>query len=174
MISPAWPAERVERLRVLWREGGSGQTIADTLNREFRGACYTRSAVIAKGFRIGLPKRSDASRKSAESINWRAKHGSLRADRQKMRLINLAVESRVLSHMKAFEPLQNRTPVPFGSKGCKWPVGGEGAQMLCCGAQQERGLPYCAEHWRAAHEPFSPKAAKTGNQLARQLRRYVA
>lgn len=46
--------------------------------------------------------------------------------------------------------------MPFGSPGCKWPVGGEGVDMMCCGADRivatpERpSPPYCAEHTDAA------------------------
>lgn len=52
----------------------------------------------------------------------------------------------------AFSPLPNVDPVPFmerRSLQCRWPVGGEGADMLCCGALASKGR-YCKPHTKMA------------------------
>lgn len=63
----------------------------------------------------------------------------------------------VLMRARAFCPLPGFESVPFGSKGCKWPVGGEGADMLCCGRERDGAKPYCATHDRASRPPVQAK-----------------
>lgn len=58
---------------------------------------------------------------------------------------------------KAFTPLVGTTPAPFGSPGCKWPVGGSGADTLCCGEPKADSGSYCPTHHAVAHVAFTPK-----------------
>lgn len=77
---------------------------------------------------------------------------------------------------RAFAPLPGHEPVPFGSRGCKWPCGGEGAEMVQCGAPRDEkrdGCPYCAAHAAVAYQKPKAGAPKNGNELARSLRRYT-
>lgn len=64
---------------------------------------------------------------------------------------------------------------PFGSPGCKWPVEGDGAEMLCCGAERLDGRPYCEPHNQASIAPPKPGKPKPSvNELIRSLRRWAA
>lgn len=54
----------------------------------------------------------------------------------------------------AFDPLPDIDPVPFGSKGCKWPVDGlHGRGRLWCGSPKIPGESYCAIHSQLAINP---------------------
>jgi hypothetical protein len=66
--------------------------------------------------------------------------------------------------MKPLKPAPTRAEVstvagvPFGSPGCKWPVGGSGADMLICGAERDGTKPYCVEHVERAYPGGGAKA----------------
>lgn len=193
---PTWSDERVEVLKKLWREGYSASQIAKTM-----GGC-TRNSVIAKvdrlrraGVQIGqraTPSAPATVRAKPQTVRPRAKtpapkgvmilnpvRGGDVATAARMDNIEARANpaENVVAMSRNFRPLPGRDPVPFGSKGCRWPVGGEGADMCCCGAprtENERGeLPYCSDHATVAYQP-RPKSKRSAEaDLARNLRRYI-
>jgi hypothetical protein len=64
----------------------------------------------------------------------------------------------VVQLARAFTPLAGAQPVPFGSKGCRWPVGNEGADMVQCGCTPVGGGPYCVSHAKASMPAAQGKA----------------
>jgi GcrA cell cycle regulator len=77
---------------------------------------------------------------------------------------------------KGSQPLPNTIPVPFlhtTHRQCRWPVGGEGADMLCCGLKTPQDGPYCVAHARDAFQPQAASKARNGKDLERSLRRYA-
>lgn len=76
---------------------------------------------------------------------------------------------------EAFAPLPGIQPIPFIERRgrCAWPVGGEGAEMLCCGAKRDGEGSYCGEHRRRGTQAVRPGSPRNGNELARSLRRYA-
>lgn len=178
IVTTRWPEEHVERLRVLWTSGLSAAQVARILADEF-GAAYSRNAVIGVVHRRGLGGRETPSRPAKLATPHRTR--PIRPVKPPvLRVINNAqtfVEPpprppRVEIKVGAFEPLPGSTPLPImdrPSRGCKWPVGGEGADMLvCCELRVDDG-PYCAHH----AERGTVKTTKA-HELARSLRRWTA
>jgi GcrA cell cycle regulator len=178
-IRAGWTDERVALLKRLWTEGRSATRIAKALGG------VTRNSVIGKVHRLGLMGRADPSAPGRVSrvlppkaINPGPKPVVVRdvASRDAAtaaRVENMAARERpaenVLLMARAFAPLPGREPVPFGSRGCKWPTGGEGASMLQCGCERVGESPYCATHRAAATVPTSKP-----HELVRSLRRWAA
>jgi hypothetical protein len=44
-----------------------------------------------------------------------------------------------------------------GRRGCMWPLGGSGADMIVCGDPRSGESHYCAPHHKDAHSPHLPK-----------------
>lgn len=174
-----WTDERTDSLRKLWAEGLSASQIA----RKMGG--ITRNSVIGKANRLGLEGRASAA------VPRRVVHVAPARPKVPMpkgvmvlnpvrggdvataaRVDNMAAREKpaenVLQMARAFAPLPSHEPVPFGSKGCKWPVGGDGADMLQCGCERDGDSSYCPTHRAAATVPTSKP-----HHLARSLRRYV-
>lgn len=191
---PAWPDTHTDRLKEHWAAGFSASQIAGMLCREFADASYTRNSVIGKVNRLGLsgrarpsaPRRATAphprlvtrAKPKGVMVLPRLQGGSCTAKAVANRIANNEAKANppesVVRADRYFEPLQGCVPVAFGAGGCKWPVGGEGADMLQCGAKRGGEGPYCPAHAKVAYQPFAKGSAKTGNELARQLRRYAA
>lgn len=182
-----WTDERVAELVRLWTEGYSASQIARKL-----GGC-TRNAVIGRANRMKLTARRAPSipgMVTERKTPQRTRADLAKINRQlvqpkKIRVIlnqQTFVEAEARepvrpASMRVFVPLEVCDPVPFGSPGCKWPVSGEGADMMCCGAKQRArpdrdGLsPYCAHHHAIAFVP--PKAGQNAKSLVRMARRFA-
>lgn len=174
-LAAKWTPERVGILRELHAQGLSASQIA----RKLGGV--TRNAVIGKSNRMGLGpigggKASAPAQYRRTPIRSRSPKGAMilalqggptqrNPTENKIANIKANAEVRekppasVMQRARAFVPLEGREPVPFGSPGCKWPCGGDGADMLCCGAERVEGKPYSATHGRAAFVETSPKAS---------------
>lgn len=163
MTAPTWTPERVARLKVLWGEGYSAGEIA----RDLGGV--SRSAVIGKAQRLGLGGRQTPSRligrprgsgKSAAIAK-----GVLPERHSRNRFLAQSAKSKApKSKVKAaVKPrVQTNAPVPFleGHDGiCRFPVSGEGAGLMICGAPRPHAAPgsYC-QPCRAAVAPAKAKA----------------
>lgn len=196
----SWPDEHVERLKALHTSGLSMSQIAEALRSEFAGARYTRASVSGKVHRLNLPQRPVDARLAHLRVAaaQRAREMAANPVRKPMpkgvmvlpplkggsctematanRAANVEARvnpaSNVVRMDRAFSPLPGQVPVPFGAKGCRWPVGGEGVDMVQCGCAVDLG-PYCDPHKATSRQQVQPKA-RTGNQLARSLRRYTA
>jgi GcrA cell cycle regulator len=188
----AWTPERVATLKQLWSEGLS----ASQISKRMHGT--TRNSVIAKVHRL-RNRGEDLSVRAAPSAPTvgRVKPKPVAAPKQPMpkgvmvlapqtggdkatanRVENIEARARppenVIMMAREFRPLAGCEPVPFGSKGCKWPVSPEGADMLCCGAPRDGDRSYCIAHAEVAYQKPKPGAPKNGNQLIRSLRRWAA
>lgn len=180
-----WTEDRTALLRKLWADGLSGSQIAQQLGG------VTRNAVIGKVHRLGLGGRGAPSKPALRPIRVAAPRppkparSFVKANPVENKVLaaiaNAEVKSAppasVVRLERAFQQVEARPPVPFGSPGCKWPISGSGADMMVCGdvRDEARGehCPYCPRHAEVAYQP-PPKGARTGNELARSLRRYVA
>lgn len=78
---------------------------------------------------------------------------------------------------REFAPLAGAEPVSLmllRPRSCRWPVGMDGDGIATfCGCDREGEAPYCEPHRKASRQPLKPGSPKTGNELARSLRRYV-
>jgi GcrA cell cycle regulator len=184
-----WTDERTALLKRLHAEHHSYSYIAKMLGG------VTRNAVCGKIHRLGLalPVQPSAPKKMVAPPAPRTpkqpmpkgvmvlppqtggdKAAAARAENIEARA---NPPENVLLMARAFAPLPGREPAPFGSRGCKWPVGGEGADTLQCGAARDTardGCPYCPTHAAIAYQRSKAGAPKNGNELMRSLRRWAA
>lgn len=194
----SWPAERVDRLKALHAQGLSYSQIAEALNTDRNFPAVTRNAISGKLDRLRIV-RSHGSRTVAMALSHRnvssvrrhpkpepkprAQAKVFGATRVKPALIFagpgavMSAEPKLPFHGKAdaFSPLPGVEPVPFLERTgprCRWPVGGAGDQMLCCGALAH-DRSYCQAHHERAHQTDQGKKP-SAKELARSLRRYVA
>lgn len=183
-------------LRAFHKQGLSASQIARAM-----GGGLSRNAVIGRAHRMGLgPIGGKASKPRRVVIKAPAAPPPVKRPMPKgvmvlapltggeksvaARAANIEARANppesVVLMARSFTPLEGREPVPFGSPGCRWPVGGEGAEMLCCGAERIEATktlpnpPYCAAHHRAATQTPKPGTPKNGNEMMRALRRYAA
>lgn len=133
-----WPPRAVERLRQLWADGHKSQQIANLFG-------VSRAAVCGKVRRLGLPQRTRGTRPKVA----------------KLRLVHAAEpiihNPRYTYHEKPFQPLPGSKPQILANitpNACRWPIGGQGADMLCCGQEKARGA-YCEEHATVAYVPIT-------------------
>lgn len=171
-----WTDDRVEVLRTLWLQGVSGAQIAKHLNGGVAVGWASRSAVIAKAWRMGLTGRTAPStpakyepvkpkpRTSGSGFGLPRYDGKANPLERKMDAIRLniaaqASPARIVTG-KAWEPLTGVPSVPFLSRvygQCAWPLAHEGsADMACCGGKAEDG-PYCETHRRLGYAPHATR-----------------
>lgn len=166
----AWTDQRVELLVTLWADGLSAAEIAKQLGG------VSRNAVIGIVHRRGLPKRMGASSPTAA-----AKAGAARRI-STPRSLKIAGRGTVFVQAEAPPP---RAVVPFRDEPpglrdvmsvrafeCRWPIGDPGDDGFTLCGQSAAG-PYCAHHKAFAYQPLKPNQPRSGNELARALRRYV-
>lgn len=150
-----WTDERVEVLVKLWQEGLSASEIAKQLGY------VTRNGVIGKVHRLGLTGREAPSK--PQHVTFKAPRPA-RAIPPPKPVLRIAGGGAVFEEAaarpprveiapgQAFAPLPGLTPVSFferTGRSCHWPVGGDGADMLCCGDSADPG-PYCPAHTLAS------------------------
>lgn len=188
-----WTDERVERLKKLWADGRSASFAA----KELGGDQLTRSAVLGKIHRLGLPPRAA----DVKVMNWtqanRAKaqtqakrqpgtpnvrkttFNTHPADRKPTLVFNTHPGADATHGIERAptipqpEPTAGlRTTLTVAFRGeCKWPMSGEGAEMTLCGCRAVPERPYCLAHEAKSRNPVQPKAKD--KDLIRALRRYV-
>jgi GcrA cell cycle regulator len=164
----SWTEARIDRLTKLWGDGLSCGQIA----RDLGG--ITRNAVIGKIHRLGLAGRAEPAKPQRLAHVPRApKPASVRIVGHATFIQHEGPLPRTAFNARAFEPLPGTESVPFGARGCRWPVEGHGAEMRQCGCEREGAGPYCGTHQRASAAPLKPGSPRTGNELARSLRRYL-
>lgn len=182
-----WSPERVETLKDLHRQSLSASQMANALGG------VTRNAVIGKALRLGLgpigggkasaPKRANplalskprAPRSFKEStvVPFRAPAVRVNGNRQTF------AEPEPRPALTAPEPRAegpgSATMQTLGGHMCKWPIGDpQDAEFTLCGDARAEGRPYCAHHARIAYQPPKAGQPRTGNDLARSLRRYLS
>jgi GcrA cell cycle regulator len=156
-----WTDERCDLLRKLHAEGLSFSQIGGQLG-------CSRNAAIGKAQRIGLEKRGPAFR-SNKSISAKP-----RGRRVRIRIVGNAVKQPrpeldlpdELAPEIVCDPV---TLLNLQSHHCRWPVSGEGASMLFCGANKSDGSSYCAHH-RARSCGKQPRFDRAEHEVRQRLR----
>ena len=145
---PAWSAERIARLTVLWGEGLSASQISDDLGGT------TRNAVIGKANRLKLlPRKPRISIRPKRKP--RKQHPANEKPSTSFYDFNFA-----LSHSQSANAAESPTigtPPPQGGplpllisldklslRSCRWPYGA--SHYLFCGRHAEFGHSYCPQH----------------------------
>lgn len=149
MIGPVWTAKNVALLRRLWAAGDTASVIAAKI-----GHGVTRSAVLGKVHRLGLPMRSGPDVESARltsRLHMRRKRKATLA--QKMGLGQTAHIAPLAA--KISDPLPMPPPEPKSASAvkfesleahqCRW-VWGEGADRGFCGEKTIPGTSWCQAH----------------------------
>ncbi len=133
-----WTYEQFCRLRTYWAEGKSGTQSAAAINEEF-GTNYSRSAIIGKANREGLPPHP-------KNPGGRPKgcHGN-RGPRP-----SAVVVPDIADQLIPFA--QRKTLVQLENGDCKWPVGNpDEPTFFFCGGKSLETAPYCAGHAKRAY-----------------------
>ena len=123
-LPTTWTPQAVETLQRLWQTGASTAVIGQVLG-------CSRSAVAGKIHRLGLLKRRAGGPKKIPTPTTPDPNTNL---------------------FRAFTPLPTSVIIPFTQtkpSHCRWPVGGQGIDMLCCGQTISQGA-YCDSHARTA------------------------
>lgn len=129
-----WTEERIAQLRSLWEQGLSASQIGLRIAK-------TRSAVLGKVHRLGLPPRPPPIRPD-QATKAPAAPSRPKPPRRAPR--------KVARRPKAAPP--PAPPRQLGGDGCAWPIG-EPRQpgFRFCGAERQPGRSYCAGHVRIAY-----------------------
>lgn len=157
MDTKFWTDERVTLLRERFALGWTTRQIG----RSAEFGCG-HNAVISKLHRIGLRRRSRTQAatdtdllqrltKPKKAKTPRAKQVRVQSYGSGLRLVETPAPMAA-----DLEPETSATAVNFMQlepHHCRWPVEGEGAAMLCCGADKLDGFSYCARHARMAYTP---------------------
>jgi hypothetical protein len=170
-----WTPELKDKAKALWAQGVSASQIARALPIQ-----VSRNAVIGILHRAGVARRFVASKPKRVP---KPPCPAPAATETLVPIRNFAIggkgaviltgeprPTKSPAKASAFDALPGSTPRPFTERpafGCKWPIGDEA--WSCC-LRSETGR-YCPTH-EAMSRGAQPKA-RTGNELARSLRRYA-
>ena len=142
----AWGEEKEQRLRELWNAGKTGGQIADLLG-------VSRCAVLGKVRRMDLPRREPAGRCT----------GKPRRHRTTVRK-SVMFSARVKREKKWVVPdpmwpmtrPAGKSILDIKDGQCRYPVAGEGIDVILCSAKCHDKSVYCSTHYVQAYMP--PKA----------------
>jgi GcrA cell cycle regulator len=156
-----WTDDRIERLKVLHREGYSASQIASRL----RGV--TRNAVIGKCHRLGLlrDRIHDPVRQPKDSTDRRRKNVSRRSKINPSKLLHLKPVGLPATSAVAL----NIGILALGPNMCRWPVGDGSPQTFCGCAWAEETGPYCATHTALAYVKPTHKVRPPKTQRAKSI-----
>jgi GcrA cell cycle regulator len=149
MTSFPWPSSRIERLKQLFAAGHSPGVIAFKL-----GDGLTRNAVIGKLNRLALMGKNAPARPA------RLPQRRIRPELSNARItLNTPRKPQIPNETACTEatdlppePVANPvTLMQLTEHTCRWPVAGDGATMLYCGAEPAADAPYCLGHCRMAY-----------------------
>ena len=146
-----WPAEHDEALKEYFAEGMSSSEIAAALNHRFRGAGYTRNAVIGRRIRMGIkcanphPKGRKTRTDAPAPKPWEAAGIGKRQYQRRRQAERQGVVAPLPAAIRC-EPLVSRnlvlTDLEHGD--CRYPHGE--VDFRFCGHRQLVGSSYCPEH----------------------------
>lgn len=157
LIQAGWTPERKEEARQLYIVKGHSSTQTAKIMGCSPGAIvaladrngWNKGAMLkamrGKRANISQPIRNRVEKKTPEAVTR---------------------ETRESIREKAFQPLPFSEPRPWLERGpfmCKWPVGGEGADMLMC-CRPAASNVYCPEHAAVAFTPSARKPATAPSQ----------
>ena len=138
----SWNQQKVDNLKKLWNEGVATSRIGEQLG-------FTKNAVIGKAFRLGLERRQNSRKKTAQSQSVSSvtmyRETSVTGNSQ------ITPKREVTRRREKFS--FKKSIVGTGSfKSCQWPIGDpleEGFHY--CGGQNIPTKPYCIEHYKKAY-----------------------
>ena len=138
----SWNQQKVDDLKKLWNEGVATSRIGEQLG-------FTKNAVIGKAFRLGLERRQNSRKKTAQSQSV----SSVTIYRE----TNVSGNSQISPKREVTRRREKfsfkKSIVGTGSfKSCQWPIGDpleEGFHY--CGGQNIPTKPYCIEHYKKAY-----------------------
>ena len=138
----SWNQQKVDNLKKLWNEGVATSQIGEQLG-------FTKNAVIGKAFRLGLERRQNSRKKTAQSQSV----SSVTMYRE----TNVPGNSQITPKREVTRRREKfsfkKSIVGTGSfKSCQWPIGDpleEGFHY--CGGQNIPTKPYCIEHYKKAY-----------------------
>lgn len=157
-----WPTERVEQLKKLWHEGLSAGVIAQRWG-------ISRSAVIGKVHRLGLPGRATSkAKRMSKKLHLPIRPPRLVTQNPTVsdsikQLRRLSAEMREVPTMplpvppEAFEGREASRGVALlelDPNGCRWPVNESSSRddpHLFCNAERMEGKSYCEAHFCRAY-----------------------
>lgn len=160
-MSNAWSDENAARVAKLDAQGMSESEIS-----AFMG--LTKNAIHWQRVKLGLvkkrePKAEAPHRSLSEKIRLGAfdfrRHGELPPEGAKSP-----------KHYDLNDPSRSDgKTIEQSTRGCRWPIGGEGADTYFCCRQKARGS-YCADHAKRAYTA-SQVSKEDESSLARMIRR---
>ena len=135
-----WPDDKVEQLKALWVEGLTASQIARVM-----GDGLTRSAVIGKVHRLGLPGKPK---------NQRAEHSGCKPKAKIARIVDVPAEPIVVIPALTLPDGSHVTILTVTHGQCRWPIGDpESPDFHLCGNACPLMLPYCVGHTNVAYQP---------------------
>jgi len=139
-----WSPDRENLLRILWTQGLSAGQIAKRLGG------VSRSAVISKKDRMGLPKRTECSGGTDKERGARVKA-----------IAKVSAPTPMVAPVREKGAARGPHNIPFNKRtesSCLLFLGGESRDTgLICGRPREDGKPYCSECKRIAYLPAEAK-----------------
>lgn len=159
-----WNDTNVNRLKTKWASGDSSGKIADDMHT-------TRSTIMGKVARLGLPKRRPIGAK--DKSDDLPKSTKIRQAKPKTPLRKLMEEANV-SPSTALTVVSNNTCSFSDLKddGCRWAMNDslDSKEFIFCGCKRATGLPYCNAHAMSAYNASThPKARKSPYFLTQKL-----
>ena len=138
----SWNQQKVDDLKKLWNEGVATSRIGEQLG-------FTKNAVIGKAFRLGLERRQNSRKKTAQSQSV----SSVTMYRETSVAVNSQISSKREVTRRREKFSFKKSIIGTGSfKSCQWPIGDpleEGFHY--CGGQNIPTKPYCIEHYKKAY-----------------------
>ena len=145
-----WTDEQVERLKQLWLEGLSASQVAKRLGG------VTRNSVIGKVYRLGLSRKTLASRTDEAS------QSEVGVALEASRLSSGSQGQNGVCGEDASRPQSGSATASNGhidllnlnERTCRWPIGEPCKPGFCfCGKTPKPGSPYCEYHTGIAYQP---------------------
>lgn len=160
-----WCDKSLSLLKTLWDDGHSASTIAREINAA-TGQNLSRSAIIGKRFRIGLPGRAHETKRGGSRrkiVKTWATDG----------LHNRPAYKEPAPTVMEYPPLVPDGAIEYEARRvelgltaladlkdhhCRWPIGDpRSAEFGFCGATAVRAQPYCAHHTHRAAPEISSR-----------------
>lgn len=149
----SWTPERIEEARRLWN---TTKLSASQIAKELGGV--TANAIVGLAHRKGFSPR--APRGNHANMPRKRIPKAARTSRRSFaeeKVARAVAAKAAVASVDILEIIDRPAPVDvgvlflnIGSRQCRWPLGGSGIEMVCCGAGVEPGLPYCTQHARGA------------------------